>query len=90
MTCCGKTIKSALETGSQIAEGYTNLAKGKKYEFTDSRIRACRECDKNYWIIRRLFCSICKCYIPAKARAKDAECPLDRWPDKKGIMKWQM
>jgi hypothetical protein len=87
MACCGKKIKKAVEIGKLIAEGYGNLAKGEKYEFTGGRIKVCRECDKNYWIKRRLFCSICKCYIPAKARAKDAECPLDKWNDKKGIIK---
>jgi hypothetical protein len=26
-----------------------------------------------------LFCMECRCYIPAKAFVKDAECPLKKW-----------
>ena len=75
MSCCGKTIKK----GVNIAKGFTALAMGTKYEFTDSRVRTCQKCDKNYWLARQLFCSICKCFIPAKARVKDEKCPLDKW-----------
>ena len=64
MGCCGKIIKQV----KQITEGYTNLARGKRFEFTNERIKTCRECEFNYWIKRTLWCSICKCYIPAKAR----------------------
>lgn len=75
MGCCGGTIKKA----RQIAEGYTNLVMGKKYEFTDDRIRACQQCDDHYWIGRKLFCSICKCFIPAKARVEENTCPNNLW-----------
>ncbi len=71
MTCCGKA--------KNIAKGWTAAALGIKYEFTDGRIRICRKCDKNYWIGRAIFCSICKCPIPMKARVKDEKCPLDKW-----------
>ena len=82
MGCCGKAEK-ILKVGTSIVIGYTNLARGKKYEFTDSRIRICQQCKPpkghNYWIGRTLWCSICKCYIPAKARVKDEKCPLGKW-----------
>ena len=75
MSCCGKTIKTA----KNIVQGYGNLAIGKKYEFTDSRVRTCQKCEKKYWLGRLLFCSICKCAIPAKARAEENTCPLKKW-----------
>ena len=78
MTCCGKT-KQAIQTGKNIVKGYTSLATGKKYKHTDARIRTCRTCEHNYWIKRTLWCSICKCYIPAKARVKDEKCPKSKW-----------
>jgi len=86
MPCCGKNL---VGKGVQIVKGYTALATGQKYEFTDSRLAVCRECEKGYFKkerILRLFCAECKCFIPAKARVKEAECPLDKWPDKKGII----
>lgn len=43
MGCCGKNIKN-------IAMGYTFLAVGVKYEFTDSRVRICQQCDSNTWM----------------------------------------
>ena len=64
MGCCGKTIKKI----GQITEGYTNLARGKRFEFTNERIKTCQECEFNYWVRKKLFCSVCKCFIPAKAR----------------------
>ncbi len=78
MSCCGK-VKSVGRKVKNITIGYTALAIGIKYEFTDDRIRACQKCEKNYWIKRTLWCSICKCYIPAKARVEDEKCPLDKW-----------
>jgi len=79
MSCCGKI--------TQIVQGYAAVVTGKEYEFSAGRIRCCQTCDKNYWIGKQLWCSICKCWIPAAARATDKECPLDRWPDRKGVMK---
>jgi hypothetical protein len=80
MGCCGKKAKQILSKGKAIAVGYANLARGKKYEFTDDRVRTCQKCDKNYWIKRTLWCSICKCFIPAKARVESEKCPEGKWP----------
>ncbi len=72
MGCCGGKVK-------QIAEGYGNLIRGKKFPFTNERVRVCQNCELNYWIGKKLFCSECKCYIPAKARAHENTCPAGRW-----------
>ena len=72
MGCCGKTIKN-------MVVGYTKVIRGKKYEFTDSRVRICQKCQMNYWVKKTLWCSLCKCFIPAKARVKDEKCPIDKW-----------
>lgn len=76
MSCCGGIAKKV----RQIATGYTNLIRGKKYEFTDDRVRVCQKCEFNYWLGRKLFCSICKCLIPAKARVEENTCPKKLWP----------
>jgi len=75
MTCCGKTIQK----GKNIAKGWTNVILGKKYEWTDGRIRICRKCEYNYWIGRAIFCRICKCPIPQKASVENEKCPKDKW-----------
>ncbi len=75
MGCCGKTISKV----KNIAIGYTRYATDVKYEFTDDRIRICQKCKKNYWIKRTLWCSICKCFIPAKASVENEKCPLNKW-----------
>jgi hypothetical protein len=49
--CCGKA-KKIINKGKNIAKGYTALATGKKYEFTDGRIRICRKCEDNTWMTR--------------------------------------
>tara|TARA_Y100000310_G_scaffold262600_1_gene272309 strand:- start:68 stop:340 length:273 start_codon:yes stop_codon:yes gene_type:complete len=86
MGCCGKTIK-AIKNAPNIVKGFTALAIGLKYEFTDDRIRACQQCDQNCWLARSLWCKKCDCFVPAKARVKEETCPLDRWPDRKGVRK---
>ena len=85
MSCCGK---NTVRKGVNIVKGFTALARGIKYEFTDDRLIVCRACEKGYFKkqrILRLFCSECDCFIPAKARVKDELCPLDKWPDRKGV-----
>jgi hypothetical protein len=29
---------------------------------------------------KKLFCMLCKCWLPAKAAAENEQCPLDKWP----------
>jgi hypothetical protein len=77
MNCCGD--KKVLTTAKHIAVGYSNLIRGRKYEFTDKRIETCKSCEFNYWILQALWCSVCKCFIPAKARVKDEKCPKGKW-----------
>ena len=115
MTCCGK---SKLNKAKNIAKGFTALAVGRKYEFTDGRIRICRGCDMNTWMTKleystwllkngikvltnlddltvlpilpkqntgkTIYCRLCKCDIPAKARVKDEDCPENKWAKPKG------
>lgn len=71
MSCCGPV--------KHIIKGFTALALGLKYEFTDARIRECRKCEENYWIGRILWCKKCKCCVPAAARVKEKKCALDKW-----------
>lgn len=75
MPCCGKIAKK----GKAIAVGYYRFFRKIKCESTDERIRICQKCPKNYWIKRTLWCSICKCFIPAKARVKEEKCPKGKW-----------
>lgn len=82
MGCCGKPkqlVSSGAKKTRQIATGYSNLVRGKKYEFTDGRVRICQGCKSKYWLGKKLFCSICKCFVPAKARVKESTCPLGKW-----------
>ncbi len=78
MGCCNKA-KTVLKKGKNIVKGYTALAIGKKYEFTDGRVRKCQKCQYGYWLGRTLWCSVCKCLIPAKARVEEEKCPKNKW-----------
>lgn len=86
MGCCDKTT-SVARIAKHIVQGYAALLRGKKYEFTDDRIRVCQVCEWNYWICRSLWCSVCKCFIPAKARVEAEDCPKGLWPAKKILRK---
>ncbi len=118
MTCCGKS-RAVLHKGKNIAAGFANLAAGKKYEFTDGRIRTCWTCEMQTWLSgseytkwllvhgvkvianfteleklpmlpkydqspkrRNLYCRLCKCFVPAKARVTEEKCPLDKWDNR--------
>jgi len=85
MGCCGKAVVK------HNTIGYTNLVRGKKYEFTDDRVRACQKCSDSFWIGRRLFCLLRlrrfgrtlwpdpNAYVPALAADKKNECLKDEW-----------
>ena len=51
----------------------------KKCIYTDDRIRVCRECDKNRWEGKKLFCSIDNSRVPFKAMILNNKCPLQKW-----------
>ena len=82
MGCCGKTVKRvrniAIGLSGHAIEKMTGIAV-MKYEFTDDRIRACQKCEHNYWRGRTLWCGICKCFVPGKARIADEKCPEGKW-----------
>ena len=78
MACCGRSVIGKIKN---IAKGYANLAIDKKCEDTDARIAICMDCDEKLELgkRKRLFCGICLCYIPAKARVEDEKCQLGKW-----------
>lgn len=56
------------DNGIEILENFTQLGtrpKLPRYEQDNKR--------------RNIFCRICKCYIPAKARVFDCQCPKGKW-----------
>jgi len=82
MGCCGKTLTEV----AHIAEGFTRLATDtlrvtRKAPATDDRIRMCQRCKAGYWKGRTLWCKMCGCYVPAKARVQSEQCPLGIWKE---------
>jgi len=85
MGCCGKAVVK------HTTIGHTNLARDRKYEFADDRIRACQKCIKNFWVGRRLFCQFRvrrsgrilwpdpNAYVPALAADEKNECLKNKW-----------
>lgn len=71
MGCCGKV--------KNIITGYKNLALNKNEAEAKRRIAICYECDKRRYLGRTMWCSVCKCYIPAAVRAEDKHCELGKW-----------
>ena len=77
--CCDK-IRQAVN----ISKGFARLAADtlrvtRKAPATDDRIRTCQNCKASYWKGRTLWCKMCGCYVPAKARVDSEQCPLRRW-----------
>ncbi len=82
MGCCGgKKMKDigieglrVVKKARNISIGFTNLLIGKNSDQIIRRLEICNTCEKTLW------CSICKCFIPAKARVEDEKCPKNKWP----------
>ena len=41
------------------------------------RIKICEQCDK--YLKAAKICRVCKCFMPAKTRIKQAKCPIGKW-----------
>jgi hypothetical protein len=41
------------------------------------RFSICKNCDNFQQTLK--MCKECGCFIPAKARAKDSDCPVNKW-----------
>lgn len=90
MGCCDKNksaVVSIATKAKHIVQGNVRALLGVKYEFTDDRIRVCQACKLRYEIVRSLWCSICKCFVPAKARVEAEDCPKGKWPARKSSQK---
>ena len=85
MGCCGKLdrAKTAVGTVRNIAVGFGKLAIGMKCEFTDARISKCESCDFSIRLrsSKILKCTICGCFVKAKARVTNAKCPRGFWKE---------
>ena len=60
-----------------IFYGWKNLAfKNEKTEIiAKERSVHCKKCDEKFWNV----CTKCWCYIPAKVRSRNSECPSKLW-----------
>ncbi|MCX6256547.1 MAG: hypothetical protein NTW49_01380 [Bacteroidia bacterium] len=65
----------------EIYTGWKNLTTGGNEEsskLAEERMKICGRCihtsEKVY-----LHCGVCGCYIPAKVRSPESECPLNFW-----------
>jgi len=64
----------------EILTGWANLVFGNKEikKMASERMAVCARCPhasaKMY-----LHCDVCGCYIPAKARSRESDCPLNFW-----------
>jgi len=45
-------------------------------QIREDRLDICRSCDKFNGI---QFCSLCKCFMPAKTWLVNASCPIKKW-----------
>ena len=65
---------------NQIVEGYSKLLLSTDdKELTHSRAEICASCEINDDNICSHNRGGCGCYIPAKVRCKDCECPFNKW-----------
>lgn len=60
-----------------IYDGWKNLVfpNPEVERMAKGRAEVCASCDEN----KNNICGKCGCYVPAKCRAKEDKCPLNKW-----------
>ncbi len=87
MGCCGKIkkLKNIVHGLSSYTIEKTTGIPLAKCLHTDDRIRICQTCPDNDWRNngKSLWCGICDCFIPGKARVEVEKCPgtVDKWKE---------
>jgi len=52
--------------------------------FIEERLRICKQCPKVKEALGVMQCDVCKCIMNIKARFEKNQCPLGKWPNRKG------
>lgn len=63
-----------------IANGFYNLATGRKHSLSKFRINICKGCPhyrKKFFVLE--ICAMCGCFLKAKTRVVNENCPIERW-----------
>jgi hypothetical protein len=71
------TSKPTYTTLENILTGYANLVVGNKKELKNKRLTICKTCP--YLNIHLNSCSVCGCFLPAKASDPASTCPKNKW-----------
>ena len=62
---------------ANIIEGFFKLAKGEQLtEAQVVRAKTCLQCEKR---TQMNTCGVCYCYLPAKIRVDNEQCPNKKW-----------
>jgi hypothetical protein len=61
-----------------IIKGNIDATMGKTTEFSEQRLKICRECEYASTVFF-LHCKICKCRIEAKVLIKEEKCEKRKW-----------
>lgn len=77
-------MNSPLKKLGNIVKGYTELLKKKvgvtneeKEKVAKMRYLKCQRCDRRDK--KKDTCKVCGCFLPAKVRSLDSECPKGKW-----------
>ena len=77
MGCAGCRQMTSGEKIKSIVTGWKNVIwKSPEIEAEAiRRVEICADCNHN----RATICKVCSCWIPAKARSMDENCPINKW-----------
>lgn len=73
--CCWKMIRKLLN----IIIGWWFRITGSNYDLYKSRIDICNSCEYKKILLGDEVCSVCGCFLKAKARVKNEKCMLNKW-----------
>ncbi len=74
------SIKIFFTKLKHIVVGWYYVFVGKNHKLLQERMKVCNNCIEKIRITKSVYmCNICGCFLHAKNRVKDEECPLKKW-----------
>lgn len=68
-----------VDTFAQVIKGWKALIMNENKLLRDLRMDDCNNCESKKKTPIGSFCKECGCYLEAKTRCFNCDCPLDKW-----------
>ena len=74
-------VRKMVKQITNIITGWYRRLSGKKYDFSENRLKICMKCSYKEEFLGEEYCSCCGCPIRSKVLVEDEICLDGRWPN---------